>query len=418
LKAIKAEPLEHRHEYIHETSAAPLPPNWERSSFFKLRSLSVIFKLRKQPRAQLKEACKLLGIDWKELVCDMPVRWNSTDKLLKAAKHLEGAIRRVLERQQWDKSVRENLTPTDDDWEQLREMEVFFDIFRKATIACQAENYPTLHNTIPDYLHMIRQLNIWQNQNEQKTLKAAAEAAYKALSDYLNKAINTRHSCVALLCDPRYKLEILEFLYEAEGGENSPVYKKAKAHFQHVFSYYQRRAVGLAEWDRQQAENATIEARGSRSPSPEIRGREAWRVDPFHGYDEFIARRQQQQLPLRSGSSTEVDQWFREPCLLRTATPEEQKAYMQSKAYDFPIITQMALDFMAIPATSAPSERIFSQAGNLISKKRTRISSENVRYVLCLRSWGLLPEDDEKEVNDGSRQVVQRVDDPNTVPGE
>ena len=54
----------------------------------------------------------------------------------------------------------------------------------------------------------------------------------------------------------------------------------------------------------------------------------------------------------------------------------------------------------------------------MISKKRTRISSENVRYVLCLRSWGLLPEDDEKEVNDGSRQVVQRVDDPNTVPGE
>jgi hypothetical protein len=51
---------------------------------------------------------------------------------------------------------------------------------------------------------------------------------------------------------------------------------------------------------------------------------------------------------------------------------------MQSKIYDFPIITQIARDYMAIPAISAPSERIFSLAGNLITKKRTKISSENV----------------------------------------
>jgi hypothetical protein len=59
----------------------------------------------------------------------------------------------------------------------------------------------------------------------------------------------------------------------------------------------------------------------------------------------------------------------------------------------------VALDYHAIPATSAPSERVFSMAGNLISKKRTRISSENVRYVLCLRSWGILdPDNDEDEI--------------------
>jgi hypothetical protein len=57
----------------------------------------------------------------------------------------------------------------------------------------------------------------------------------------------------------------------------------------------------------------------------------------------------------------------------------------------------MARDFQAIPATSSPSERVFSYAGNLITKKRTRIASENVRYVLCLRSWGLLSESDDEE---------------------
>jgi len=59
---------------------------------------------------------------------------------------------------------------------------------------------------------------------------------------------------------------------------------------------------------------------------------------------------------------------------------------MLLKAYDFPIICQIACDYYAIPATFAPSERVFSIASNLISKKRTRISSKNVRYVLYLRS--------------------------------
>jgi hypothetical protein len=37
-------------------------------------------------------------------------------------------------------------------------------------------------------------------------------------------------------------------------------------------------------------------------------------------------------------------------------------------------------------------------AGNLISKKRTRISSENVPYVLFfLKSWGMLDSNDNKD---------------------
>jgi hypothetical protein len=57
----------------------------------------------------------------------------------------------------------------------------------------------------------------------------------------------------------------------------------------------------------------------------------------------------------------------------------------------------MARDFQAIPTTSSPSERVFNYVSNLITKKRTRIASENIRYVLCLRSWGLLSESDDEE---------------------
>ena len=92
-------------------------------------------------------------------------------------------------------------------------------------------------------------------------------------------------------------------------------------------------------------------------------------------------------LPTQSTATTdEVARWLKEPLIPRDLTPEAQRLYMLSKAWDFLIITQMARDYHVIPVTSAPSERVFSMASNLISRKRTRISSENVRYVLCLRS--------------------------------
>ena len=85
-------------------------------------------------------------------------------------------------------------------------------------------------------------------------------------------------------------------------------------------------------------------------------------------------------------TNSEVVRWLREPCIHDASTLEEVRLYIQSKVYDFPIITEIARDFLAIPATLVPSKRVFSLTGNLILKKRTRIISKNVRYVLCLRS--------------------------------
>jgi hypothetical protein len=55
----------------------------------------------------------------------------------------------------------------------------------------------------------------------------------------------------------------------------------------------------------------------------------------------------------------------------------------------------MARDHLAIPVSSVPSKHVFSAGGNIITKKRNRISGESVRYLLYLRSWGIIPEDDD-----------------------
>ncbi|CAI7919613.1 unnamed protein product, partial [Closterium sp. NIES-54] len=50
-------------------------------------------------------------------------------------------------------------------------------------------------------------------------------------------------------------------------------------------------------------------------------------------------------------------------------------------------LRRMARDYLAIPATSASSERVFSLGRNLISWKRHRLASQRTRAVMILRSW-------------------------------
>jgi hypothetical protein len=83
---------------------------------------------------------------------------------------------------------------------------------------------------------MLRQLNVHKAQDDKPSLKAAATAAHKILSDYYKKTLTTRHSFVVIICDPRYKLSVLAFMFNAEGGVNSLLYKNGKAHFEHVYS--------------------------------------------------------------------------------------------------------------------------------------------------------------------------------------
>ena len=59
----------------------------------------------------------------------------------------------------------------------------------------------------------------------------------------------------------------------------------------------------------------------------------------------------------------------------------------------FPILVQLAVEFLCIPATSAPSERVWSQAARVLTTKRASFdeSIASSRYTLCTRECGSAP---------------------------
>jgi hypothetical protein len=47
----------------------------------------------------------------------------------------------------------------------------------------------------------------------------------------------------------------------------------------------------------------------------------------------------------------------------------------------------MALDIYGIPSTEADNERLYSRMGDMVTKKRNRLSAATIGAIQCLRQW-------------------------------
>lgn len=91
-------------------------------------------------------------------------------------------------------------------------------------------------------------------------------------------------------------------------------------------------------------------------------------------------------------------------------------------AIDFPVLRRLARRLLAVQGSSVSSERLFSHAGNIITKKRCSLTAENARaLIICnenkrLRSTQaeLVPDDegpfrdDERALSDEVLEFVQQ----------
>jgi hypothetical protein len=54
----------------------------------------------------------------------------------------------------------------------------------------------------------------------------------------------------------------------------------------------------------------------------------------------------------------------------------------------------IAKDYLAVLATLAPSEYVFSQGTDIVSKKRNKLIGESIRMLICKKDWGLVTDED------------------------
>ena len=324
----------------------------------------------------LIRCCKAMGIKYRRVPLDQKTRWSSTARMIRIWRGLIEAVQSVQATQTFDSSLKK-LNLDDNDWEVLNDISQFFEVFARATEIAQGDKYPTLQRTVPEYITILRQLKAFCSPYYASELRSAAKAAYKVMHEYYQKTLTRRAACVATIIDPRYKDQIFTW-FEDSGGDSMRMYKKAIDRFKETYNRYRTRASEINTFERLNQEEETREK--------EERDPQDWR-DPFFEFEDKRAH----------AVKPELERYLEEPLIprdLKTSHLDVWK-YWQSKQFEFPILAQIARDFLAIPASSAASERVFSQGGDLITKKRNRIGGTNTRYVLCLRSWGVYCDDDD-----------------------
>ena len=85
-----------------------------------------------------------------------------------------------------------------------------------------------------------------------------------------------------------------------------------------------------------------------------------------------------------SSSTNELDCYLREPLLeYKMGEPFTWWAEHHSR---YPAIAQIANHYLTATATSVPSERLFSSAGDIYDEMRSRISPEHAESLLFIKS--------------------------------
>jgi hypothetical protein len=60
-------------------------------------------------------------------------------------------------------------------------------------------------------------------------------------------------------------------------------------------------------------------------------------------------------------------------------------SYWKAKAFDYPILSAMAKDYLTVQASSVPAERAFSSGTDLVTADRCRLGGKTVEKTQFLK---------------------------------
>ncbi|KAG7167037.1 Zinc finger BED domain-containing protein 4-like 2 [Homarus americanus] len=97
--------------------------------------------------------------------------------------------------------------------------------------------------------------------------------------------------------------------------------------------------------------------------------------------NKFFALANRSSTPRPTLSKTEVSLYLNQPCLQEDGDP---LGYLKAKQPEFPV-TRLVAKYLAIPATSAPVERLFSTASKLFGPERCNLSDKRFEHLMMIR---------------------------------
>jgi ribosomal protein S27E len=316
----------------------------------RLRKLVIDLRDTPQRRERFANQCKTDQVDPKQLILDVRTRWNSTHNMIERALEL----RKPLDNMAMDDPGLAEYKLTAEEWDLLKDILGFLKVFKTASNHLCAASHPTLSTAVPVYNYLLDKLEDYRDSYKGPgAVKEAANAAIDKLKRYYSKT-GAEVYAVATILDPSLKLDYYR------GHEWEPEWiEDAKTTFKNAFARYH----GSSEPDGQEwapTEWGNGLERKSKGVAEHFAKRR--RTTERDELEEYLAAR-----PAAPG--TDILQWWK------------------ANATTYPNLAKMARDYLAIPATSVPVERVFSNGTDLVQPKRGSLSAATIKTCMCLNGW-------------------------------
>jgi regulator of protease activity HflC (stomatin/prohibitin superfamily) len=196
-------------------------------------------------------------------------------------------------------------------------------------------------------------------------LRRACAAGMGVFDRYLERCSTAHHNATVLDPGPG----VMYYRAQARLGVETLSEHAVVAELRRVVDEYRTR-LGLQE-------GLSSESVGSGAGAAQV-------VAPRRANDLFGVRAEAAAAGATRAVVDEVSQWVDEPGMDEGCCPI---VWWQHNSPRYPILSVIALDHFSCPSTSAPSERAFSQARQLVTDFRQSLAPETVRASMMLQSW-------------------------------
>ncbi|KAK8946379.1 hypothetical protein KSP39_PZI006759 [Platanthera zijinensis] len=293
-------------------------------------------------------------------VFDCVTRWNSTYHMLK----------RALEHK--DVFYRFNLIesfkhpPTENDWSIAQELCNFLKVFDDSTNIFSAIKTPTA-NLYFFQVCMI-QLHLKKNWNSILISKMQVAMLEKFTQYWENYSMVL---AIAVVLDPRRKLDFVAFCYTKVYNDSSQMYVKA------VFDELSK----LFDWYEEKVNSSRHHSVASDfrdESSSLVSSNEDLSMNDFLKFKAETRKEEE--------SKTELEIYLQEPFSPDDAIFDILKWWEVNES-KFQILAAMARDILSIPVSTVASESAFSTGSRVIQKKRTCLKPYTIQALICLQDW-------------------------------
>ena len=334
---------------------------------------------------QLVKKCKLKNYNnlrgAEKLLRDNPTRWLSTYNMLERFIYFKEEIDLLLDTaRKLDSSKKKNLnfnkfTITTIEWNYLIYIRDILDIFRKPTIKLQAIKYSSNYLVIPYITKLLYKLNSFNNSSRTNIyIKTAIIEATSKLLEYY-PITNTRtidskleNLFIITTLNPQFKLNIFKTL-----NYSNLIIDKIRTLVIKLFNSYKEKY----------SYNANI------STSTTI-------IDNIDYSSNNSLYKDNSKLI----DKEEIDSYLEEEVISKDISIID---YYNANKDRFPILYNIARDYLAILASSNPSKSTFSIASNLVTKRRGRLLPNTIKQLIILKSWNIIDKE-ELEINDNLKK--------------